>query len=506
MKCLVSILALGIAGWAWLQRQEYSAAGCPVSLPLLIDQEDTTPDGTSYTPATQSFLRGHHMLEQATEVQLCLSTDDIAEFHFAIPPEADEEQHHFFSLHHVPLRLLSPRLHYKPATPPDAFDAFNLMMAEFSRNGISIPVGTPDDDMCHFETSFDDSSPWTLVGDYRFVPRPSFRPLRVSLANNCLGPGLWEIAATDRAGELYHGWTTLPDDIYYAVAARANGLDKAFVQKALSWRNEPVPLRLDRLRRADSSYGRVTVRMIDGPAGFSSPGSRRKLQKGYAKAEANGALVDVRRLSDFIRYPVHMSAFVAPGKYSSSHRQRFDLAFLQTITAAVVSSVTPLTCYNGSKDQAQRPPSDDLYIDIVLEGDGMTIILGNLPFRLLVPQEDYVLHGFGVGILAAADYAERRNLLIEKGHAPSYAYVSRSIDGVDHALNSHLTGLEQIYIRALPFARTPHWQITLTSFERIVDVAKFEIDIPESLIKPARHAAADYVSPIYFTYRDDNLR
>ena len=40
--------------------------------------------------------------------------------------------------------MILPRLFYEPAAPPDAFDAYNLMMAEFSRNSVSVPFGAPE--------------------------------------------------------------------------------------------------------------------------------------------------------------------------------------------------------------------------------------------------------------------------------------------------------------------------------------------------------------------------
>ncbi len=58
------------------------------------------------------------------------------------------------------------------------------MLAEYSRNSVSVPVGKSSDTMAHFETDLDEAVPWTLDGDYRFVPNPNTRPVRFSVINN----------------------------------------------------------------------------------------------------------------------------------------------------------------------------------------------------------------------------------------------------------------------------------------------------------------------------------
>ena len=74
------------------------------------------------------------------------------------------------------------------------------------------------------------------------------------------------------------------------------------------------------------------------------------------------------------------------------------------------------------------------------------------------------------------------------------------------ALNSHDVGVEQIFIRAYPFAQRPHWEVTITSFERITDLVKYRIGIPNQLRQQLQENTLRYISPVYFTYRDDNLR
>ena len=74
------------------------------------------------------------------------------------------------------------------------------------------------------------------------------------------------------------------------------------------------------------------------------------------------------------------------------------------------------------------------------------------------------------------------------------------------AINSHDRGLEQIFIRAYPFEKNPYWEITFTSFERIVDIVKYQIQIPTDLQQQVKKYTMQYITPSYFGYRDDNLR
>ena len=73
-------------------------------------------------------------------------------------------------------------------------------------------------------------------------------------------------------------------------------------------------------------------------------------------------------------------------------------------------------------------------------------------------------------------------------------------------LNSHDYGIEQIFIRTHIDDIDPWREITITSYERIVDIVKYRVPIPEPLRAELKACAMEYVSPLYRTYRDDNLR
>ncbi len=189
------------------------------SVPVSQSLEDVTSDGSLYTPSTQSFLRGEHWLETVEELEILTDDDGFANIRFHSPGSD-----HTLEITNFRLEYLAPRLNYPAANPPDAFDAFNLMLAEYSRNSMSVPTGKPGDATAHFETSLAEDAPWRLAGDYQFSPNPFVKPIRVGVINNCLAPGLWELNASDRSGEIYHAWFDMPEALYTDLVARANGL------------------------------------------------------------------------------------------------------------------------------------------------------------------------------------------------------------------------------------------------------------------------------------------
>ncbi len=463
--------------------------------------EHRTDDGGLYTPATQSLLRTHSWLEDVETIRIRADGDDRASIRF----EAGDA--YYLTVENLPLDQLTPRLHYQPADPPDDFDALNLMLAEYSRNSLSVPRGTPGDRMAHFQTNLIETVPWILRGDYDFAPNRVYRPQRVGVINNCLKPGLWELNATDRSGEVYHAWFTMPEAYYYDLTARVNGLPPAFVRDALPWRDEEAALDLDRLRDEVKSLGTVGVTVKEDAVSFSSQGSRRKIQRAYALYEADGQLHQPSALRDLLRHPVAMSSFQEPGIYSSKEdeRSRFDFAFLDAPRGAEVKLVKPKTSYRW-KESGSVGSDDGPYVEMRIDlASGEELILGNLPLRLMVEKEDFVIPGFGVGILSASGLAERRAFLIEKGPHPSYAYLARRDGEQLWGLNSHGRGIEQVFIRSHPRAAVPHWEVVITSYERIVDLVKYRIEMPAALRQQQRQASDEYIPPIYFTYRDDNV-
>ena len=180
------------------------------------------------------------------------------------------------------------------------------------------------------------------------------------------------------------------------------------------------------------------------------------------------------RLGELTTGVCRMSNFIAPGKYSWTERKAFDLRFLGNPERAEVSRVKPLTNYQWRDGDGDH--GDD-YLELRLQLGDFVIVVGNLPMQLLVPQQDFAVHGFGVGVLSSDGIAERRKYLIEDGPAPSYAYLCRETNGSLVALNSHEYGIEQIFIRTHSDDARPWWEVTVSSYERIVDIVKYRVDM-----------------------------
>ena len=501
---LAIIFAVGIIGLSLIFAPRASSPrGTEVTISPSL--EDIREDGRIYNPSTQSILRGAHWLESVNQINVAIAGKETGVFEFH--GKKDSEDDDYLSIRNLKLTHLVPRLYYKPASPPDAFDAMNLMLAEYSRNSLSVPHGRRGDSMAHFESSLEDESPYHLKDDYEFVPNPKFRPLRVSVTNNCLMPGLWEISAADRSGEIYHGWFDMPPDDYYGLVSRLNRLDKDFVKNSLDWSVEEVPLQLDRLREEKETLGASPVSLFSRAEakGFSSQDSRRKISMGFAMVEKDGKESKPESLADLTTYPVLFPDFIPPGKYSLTERKRFDLRFLREIQSATVKTVKPLTSY--SPFEKNKKNTGQSFVEVTIDLNGYRLVIGNLPGRLLVPQEDYPIYGFGVGVLSSSEPAERRAFLTEQAPPPSFAYICRvGEDNKPVAVNSHEYGLEQVFVRTHIHDENPWWEITLASFERIVDIIKYRVEIPASLHAGLEKSTADYVSPVYRVYRDDNVR
>ncbi len=465
--------------------------------------EERAADGAPWSPATQSFLRGRHGLERVRRVSLRAAPDLTGEARLG-----DATGRELLRVVGLPLATLVPRLRYATSAFDD-FDAFNLMMQEFSRNGQSVPWGRPGDALAHFESdAFDSETPYTLRGDYDFVPNPACRPLRLALVNNCLEAGLWEVAAQDRVGELWHAWLQMPPARYLDLVARANGLERAFVQRALAWSTQPVALALERLRAPLGEPEQVALALtgLDEAAGYSTQDSRQKLGKGFVEVERPSGLARPTTLRELTEHRASLVAFVPPGLYSRAQRRVFDFSWLRGARSAQVLRVRPLTRYEPRDAQhVDRLDATHVELRIAFDG-GRSLLVGNLPLPLVAQQEDYALYGFGVGVLPPESPAERTRLLMRRGPVPPYAYVTEQRDGTERALNSHALGLEQVFVRAHPFATPPHWEIVLSSYERIADLVRWRVNVPPALQDEVREASRAYVSPAYFSYRDDNTR
>ncbi len=467
--------------------------------------EDIAADGYKFTPSTQSFLRGSHWMDNFQQARFQYDKNMMGNIEFFTENTSEEDK--YFRVKNLPLDQLVPRLHYPSGDKFDGFDRFNLMMAEYSRNGLSMPFADEGAAITHFETNLPVGIPWVLENDYNFKPNPFYRPVRFSVVNNCLNPGLWELSATDKTGEVYHGWFTFPEQDYFDLVANVNNIQLSDAINALTWKDDTnTKLDLDRLRTVNSVVGESDLSFIDQPISYSSQGSRRKLSKGFVTCTKDEHRTRPSFLSDILMKKTEMCQFIPPGKYSKANPMAFDFQSFADPLQVKISEVSPLTCYQFNEKDCKQDDFQYIEIEIELPNDER-LILGNLPLDLIVTQEDFMLHGFGVGILSASGFAERRNFLINQGFHPSFAYLAKVTEGgVYLAQNSHERGIEQIVIRSYPYADVPHWDITLTSYERITDIVKYRVPIPKDLIPVQLAHTETYITPVYFSYRDDNLR
>src|SRR5262249_3763543 len=124
--------------------------------------------------------------------------------------------------------------------------------------------------------------------EYRFadgkvVPNPGARPKRMSLINNCLFPGLWEVNAVDSVGEMYHAWMTLPARGYFDLVRAVDGIDASDdeLRDVLDYHKTipRVAIDFDRLRTPVHVIGTYPVALdADKPLGsYSTQDSRRKV-------------------------------------------------------------------------------------------------------------------------------------------------------------------------------------------------------------------------------------
>ena len=181
---------------------------------------DVSSNNIVFSSSTQSFLRFHHALEKSDKVKIKIS-DNYLDFYL----DGYKIQNIFFE-------DLIPRLPYILSGAADSFDLLNLRIMEYNRRGIAYARG-PLTSIGYFSSNQFDDTPWFTKKDYELQPNPNYTPLRMSVTNNCLFPGLWEISANDQSGNLFHGWFNFPKETYYKIVAEKIDLQWMRLKKDL---------------------------------------------------------------------------------------------------------------------------------------------------------------------------------------------------------------------------------------------------------------------------------
>ena len=499
-KCLMGLaIAVGFGC------KETALSSLKISSPLALDQEQQLSPQKALNSGTQSINRYKSMLRDFSNINLeYLPSSKTLELSLEKPSSQEK-----VDFHQIDLDYLVPLLPYTHASLLDDFDKANLLLAEFARNGINLSYQETNDHYGYFNAT---DSLFNHDGEYLFdgtqiLPNPGVRPKRMSVVNNCLQAGLWEINASDAVGEMYHGWFSIPEEKYFELLQQHHELEnsaqelQAFFQaNAL----DGIPVHLDRLRQRKKllleSTAQVAVSKRLG--GYSSQDSRRKVQRGFYKIMREGTEFQCDSFGQLqISDTFQLYSFIPPGIYNQE--TPFRIPYDPHWSKVALYEVAPLTTYGHDHSQF----SDQGYLEIVLHHAERpeALIVGNVPIQLLVYSEDYKIPAFGAGVLTSSERIERRHLRLQQGPAPYYAYLVQDPDQPHPKLiNNHHRGYEQIYLRPFQRQQQHFLRFTLVSYERIVDLMEFEIPLKGDLISRIQEANQAYQPPLYEVYTDDN--
>lgn len=445
---------------------------------------NTTADISSekqiFSSSTQSFLRLKHNLQKNKELMLTLEGDKASIYLKG------------YDIKNIDLSDLIPILPYKVKGKASNFDLINLRIMEYNRRGIAYARG-PFDEGGYFLSEIEQNSPWFTANNYELRPNPNFTPLRISIINNCLFPGLWELSANDQSGELFHGWFNFPKQKYYELVAKKNNLTISEVKKALAWNTKMAPFEAANLRKVQMTSKKLSLKLNDGPITYSTNDSRRKVQRKFFKTKN----LEHPKYSDILS-EVKFRKFIPPGIYSDKEWEKFNLDFLKEPIDATISKVIPLT-------RTSHFLKSDHYVEIILNFKKHKIILGNIPLSELSEFEDFPVYTFGPDGRPTAELAER-NELRQKFGSTYYAYLIKNVGEKPMVVNQHAFGIEQAFIRFTNREGEKGLKIIVSSYERIVDIAEFFIDLEYLPELASAIEGKKFTTPIHRSYKDDNTR
>ncbi len=472
-------------------------------VPLQLDREERLAD-QPLSASTQSINRYRSVLARFDAADVHLDHERLrVTFREEGAPAST------LSYENIDPHFVVPLLSYPHDAQLTPFDKLNLMLAEYSRNGVELASQDENREYGYFTSKglFNDDEEYAFESG-KVVPNPGARPKRMSLVNNCLFPGLWELSGADSVGELYHAWLSLPEPDYFRLLRATNDLKATDeeLHAALGYVKElpRVAIDFDRLRERTQSYGSFAATVsVDKPvASYSTQDSRRKVQRKFFHVERAGKIIQPVKLGDLHAGDLfQFHSFVPPGIYTQ--RVLRTVTYEPIWSSVEIAEVTPKTRFVHPSPHAYSYGAIELTLK---SADGTRgIVVGNLPVDLLVLQEDYDVPGFGVGILRASEAIEKRYLFLKDGPAPVYAYSAFARDGRLEVANNHEQGIEQIYLR--PYRRGDQviLRITLVAYERIVDLIELEVVLPAALGAKIVAASANYQRPLWRSFSDSNL-
>lgn len=486
-------------------------AGCSkpdlnaTAVPLKLDQEQRLKD-QPLSASTQSVNRYRSVLNRFDAVDLKLDGHGKLSVRFRDKGAPSDQ----LELDNIDARFLFPLLDYPHGKQLTPFDKANLMLAEYSRNGVELALQDRNDEYGYSSTRglFNDDEEYQFQNG-QVVPNPGAKPKRMSVVNNCLFPGLWEMNAADSVGEMYHAWLSLPEKDYFAMIERVNDFTATDedLKAALGYVKElpRIPIELDKLREPGRAYAALPVAVnAEKPvASYSTQDSRRKVQRKFYRVERAGAVITPVKFGDLQAGDLfQFFSFIPPGIYTDKTPR--TVAYEPIWSTATLTEVTPKTAYPGIPVRHDYPLGA-LELDLRSKDGKRALVIGNVPIDLIVEQEDYDIPGFGVGVQRASEPIEKRYLFYKDGPAPVYAYSAFVRDGKLELANNHEQGLEQIYLRAVRRGDDVVLRITLVAYERIVDLLELEVVLPPELAAKVRKATAAYQRPLWRSFSDTNL-
>ena len=416
-------------------------------------------------------------------------------------------------LENIDARFLIPMLHYPHDTELDDFDAFNLMLNEFARSSVRLSNQTHNELFAYFYPKGKtlDGSQEYFIDEQGLRPNPDVLPTRLNLVNNCLSPGLWELSASDSAGEMYHAWFDLPLADYFDMIRDLNNIEASDLNMRwlLRYREnaEDIKLQLAKLRQPLQALpvAEASIAMDKAIRSFSSQDSRRKMQKGFYQVVRNNNTVtdQINNYADLTSGDIFkLYSFIPPGVYNADEFKAFP--YDPDWNHVEFNLVEPLTAYNNNA--SSHDSMGYLEIKLFSTDRSRAIILGNIPISLLVFQEDYAFPAFGVGVPLASELIERRYLRFSEGPKPHYAYLAKHQEGEFFAINNHEEGLEQVFLRPVVKGEQVFLKITLVAYERIIDTLELNIPLDPILTEKLRTASQQYERPMFMSYSDSNFR
>jgi hypothetical protein len=341
------------------------------------------------------------------------------------------------SLHDADLSLLVPRVPGL-ARGNESLTRIALIQREFNRNEVHNPLPDGKD---------------------------------LSIANNCLERGLWEIKLAKSEGgktvTLFHAWFTFPEQEYARLFREANaGLDYSRYER--SFASYPgmggFPQPLNDLRRVRTER---ELRELD--AHGAQPLERLTEQTNKVKLLRTAGIETYADIVRDEKQPITTAKFSVPGFYDPNAAMTFDLRWLGHPTKILWREV------EGMRGAARFPE-----IEVRFE-NGYRIVAADSELARIAPRdqepktESEVLRlvcGIGTPVIHATA-AERTAELSQD--RPRYLML---LDAGGNHVDNHLTGVDGLYAWRDTAGRIHLW---LVSYERIAFVAHLSARLPDGV-------------------------